>query len=73
MTGLQRVNLEKPPHTHTHTEDAQDNEELGDETQLLLTYSQLGPRAIHFCAWGYVFTRIATYHVTTHSCDILAT
>ena len=45
----------------------------GIEKQLLLTYSQLGPRAIHFCAWDYVFTRIATYNVTAHSCDILAT
>ena len=41
--------------------------------QLLLTYSQLGPRAIHFCAWDYVFTRIATDHVTTPTRDILAT
>ena len=43
-------------------------------TQLLLTYSQLGPRAIHFCAWDYVFTRIATDHVyhplSWHSCHI---
>ena len=43
------------------------------QLQLLLTYSQLGPRAIHFCAWAYVFTRIATYHVTTPTRDILAT
>ena len=41
--------------------------------QLLLTYSQLGPRAIHFCAWDYVFTRIATDHVTTPTRAILAT
>ena len=44
-------------------------EEIGGH---LLTYSQLGPRAIHFCAWDYVFTRIATEHVTTPTRDILA-
>ena len=37
------------------------------DTQLLLAYSQLRPRAIHICDWAYVFTRIATNHVTFYS------
>ena len=41
------------------------------DTQLLLAYSQLRPRVINICDWAYVFTRIATDHVTTPSHDIL--